>query len=144
VIDVLIADDHPLVRRSIGELLDDSAGLSVVARCEDGDQVLDAVLRHRPHVALLDLRMLRVSGLEAAREVRAASDTRVLLVTGSWTADLRASAEEAGVSGLVLKGEDPSLLPLAVRRVAAGGTFWGPARRGRADQFLPDSSTWDT
>lgn len=129
MITVLVADDHALVRHSISDLLGQAPDLTVVAQCEDGDQVLDAVLLHRPDIALLDVQMARTSGLDAARQVRAASDTRVLVVTGSWTPALLSDAAEAGASGVVLKGQDPLLLPDVVRRVAAGGTAFDLDRR---------------
>ncbi|MCW2582763.1 MAG: response regulator receiver protein [Klenkia sp.] len=136
MITVLVADDHPLVRHSVVDLLHQTHDIRVVAECADGDEVLPAVLRLAPDVALLDLRMPRLSGLEATRLVRAASATRVLVLTGSWSADLGASAAAAGAAGVVLKGEDPMLLPHLVRLVAAGEPL-GDARP--AGTHLPRS-----
>jgi DNA-binding NarL/FixJ family response regulator len=133
VIKVLLADDHAFVRDSLTELLSASGDLSVVAQCEDGEQVLDAARRTRPDVVLLDLAMPRVTGLEAARELLAADpDTRVVVLTGSLTPALVAEAQEIGVVGYLLKDDDPGALPAHVRAVAAGGTAWSDAAASAA------------
>lgn len=128
MISVLVADDHPFVRRSVVDVLSLAGDIEVVTQCEDGDEVLAAVQLHRPDVALLDVRMARVSGIAAAREVSSRTATRVLMLTGSLSEQLLVDAAEAGALGLALKGDDPARLPDLVRRVARGGTAWEPRR----------------
>ncbi|SFL27129.1 response regulator [Geodermatophilus ruber] len=128
MIKVLLADDHAFVRDALVDLLSESGDVTVVAECEDGEQVLEAAQRTEPDVVLLDLAMPRVTGLEAARELLAAQPrTRVVILTGSLTPALVKEAEEIGVVGYLLKDDDPGALPGHVRAVAAGGTAWSAA-----------------
>jgi DNA-binding NarL/FixJ family response regulator len=128
VIKVLLADDHAFVRDSLTELLSATGDVTVVAQCEDGEQVLDAARRTRPDVVLLDLAMPRVTGLQAARELLAEHpEARIVVLTGSMTPALVKEAQEIGVVGYLLKDDDPGALPGHVRAVAAGGTAWSDA-----------------
>lgn len=128
MIKVLLADDHAFVRDSLVELLSATGDVTVVAECEDGEQVLDAARRTRPDVVLLDLAMPRVTGLQAARELLAVHpEARVVVLTGSLTPALVKEAQAIGVVGYLLKDDDPGALPGHVRTVAAGGTAWSDA-----------------
>ncbi|NEK59962.1 response regulator transcription factor [Geodermatophilus sabuli] len=128
MIKVLLADDHAFVRDSLVELFTASGDVTVVAQCEDGEQVLDAARRTQPDVVLLDLSMPRVTGLQAARQLLSDDpDTRIVVLTGSLTPALVREAQEIGVVGYLLKGDDPGALPDHVRTVAAGGTAWSDA-----------------
>ena len=128
MIKVLLADDHAFVRDSLVELFTASGDVTVVAECEDGEQVLDAARRTQPDVVLLDLAMPRVTGLQAARQLLSAHpDARIVVLTGSMTPSLVREAQEIGVVGYLLKGDDPGALPDHVRAVAAGGTAWSDA-----------------
>jgi DNA-binding NarL/FixJ family response regulator len=128
VIKVLLADDHAFVRDSLTELLSATGDVTVVAQCEDGEQVLDAARRTYPDVVLLDLAMPRVTGLQAARELLAERpEARIVVLTGSMTPALVKEAQEIGVVGYLLKDDDPGALPGHVRAVAAGGTAWSHA-----------------
>jgi DNA-binding NarL/FixJ family response regulator len=134
VIRVLLADDHAFVRDSLTELLSATDDVTVVAQCEDGEQVLDAARRTRPDVVLLDLAMPRVTGLQAARELLAEHpEARVVVLTGSLTPALVKEAQEIGVVGYLLKDDDPGALPGHVRAVAAGGTAWSDAAATATD-----------
>src|SRR3954463_8304473 len=122
MITVLIADDHAFVRDALCQRLSEDPHVEVVAMCEDGDEVLAAALRTRPDVAILDLMMVRVGGLEAARELRdALPDVRVILLTAMLDAGAVRTAHELGAAGYLLKDDDPDALPGRMRRVAAGG-----------------------
>jgi two-component system response regulator DesR len=129
VIRVLVADDHPDVRTSLAQLLDQSPDIEVVATCTDGDEVLPAALATGADVALLDLSMPRRSGLQAAGDLREALPrVRIVIVTGTLDAAAVLRCHEIGVAGYVLKGEDaPEALVDRVRTVAVGGSAWGPA-----------------
>ena len=127
MIRVLIADDHPLIRSAIAELLGGTDDITVVAECADGAEVVEAAARTEPDVVLMDLQMPRMSGLEATRALRAAlPDVRVIVLTGSWSAAAAREGRALGVAGFLLKGEGPDVLPDIVRTVARGGTAWGP------------------
>jgi DNA-binding NarL/FixJ family response regulator len=128
VIRVLVADDHPFVRATIVDLLDTSGDFTVVAVCQDGDEVVAAALRTSPDVVLLDLQMPRVTGLEAARALLAVRpEARVVLLTGSPSSASAEQARALGVAGYVLKDGAPGELVEHLRTVAAGGTAWGTA-----------------
>ncbi|MGY1703824.1 response regulator transcription factor [Geodermatophilus sp. SYSU D00697] len=128
MIKVLLADDHAFVRDSLTDLLSATGDVTVVAQCEDGEQVLDAARRTQPDVVLLDLAMPRVTGLQAARELLAVHpEARVVVLTGSITPALVKEAQQIGVVGYLLKDDDPGALPGHVRAVAAGGTAWSDA-----------------
>jgi two-component system response regulator DesR len=129
VIRVLVADDHPDVRTSLVQLLDQNPDIEVVAACTDGDEVLPAALATGADVALLDLSMPRRTGLEAAGDLREAlPGVRIVIVTGTLDAAAVLRCHEIGAAGYLLKGEDaPEALVDRVRTVAAGGSAWGPA-----------------
>ena len=101
---ILIADDHGIVRGGLKLLIDRQPDMEVVAEAEDGVAALESTQEHRPTVAVLDVSMPRMTGLQAAREIRAhAPDTRVLML--SMHDDERYFLEglEAGAAGYVLK-----------------------------------------
>jgi DNA-binding NarL/FixJ family response regulator len=138
VIRVLIADDHGIVRSGLRMLLDRQRDIDVVAEADDGVAALEATQAHRPDVAVLDVSMPRMTGLQAAREIRShAPATRVLLL--SMHDDERYFLEglASGASGYVLKRAADTDLIGAVRTVAGGRTFLsGEAQRGLMDEWL--------
>jgi DNA-binding NarL/FixJ family response regulator len=125
VIKVLIADDNEYVRDALVELFTLSDDISVVAVCADGDEVVPAAERTQPDVLVLDLAMPKVTGLEAARALMATRpDSRVVMLTGSFSVASLREARDLGVMGYLLKEDDPGDLLGHVRAVAAGGTAW--------------------
>jgi len=121
VIRVLLADDQALVRGALAALLSLEPDLEVVAEVGSGDEVLDAVRRHRPDVALLDVEMPGLNGIAATAAVRAAfPDVRVLIVTTFGRPGYLRRALQAGASGFVVKDTPAAKLADAVRRVHAG------------------------
>jgi DNA-binding NarL/FixJ family response regulator len=122
---VLVVDDHAPVRRLIAEVLAGADDITVVGECVDGDEVVDAVIRTRPDVVLMDVSMPRVDGLEATRRLLAVRPgARVLLLTATSAVDSSHEARRAGAMGSVSK-EDLLDLPARARSLAAGGTAWG-------------------
>jgi DNA-binding NarL/FixJ family response regulator len=138
VIRVLIADDHGIVRSGLRMLIDRQPDMEVVAEAEDGITALESTQEHRPNVAVLDVSMPRMTGLQAAREIRAhAPDTRVLML--SMHDDERYFLEglEAGAAGYVLKRAADKDLIDAVRTVADGRTFLSDeAQKALMDEWL--------
>src|SRR5215211_5546547 len=109
VITVLIADDHPLVRGVLVDVLTGTDDMSVVAECADGSEVAEAAARTSPDVVLMDLQMPRMSGLDAIRALAAAdARARVVVLTGSLTPASAQEARALGVAGFLLKGDDPA------------------------------------
>jgi DNA-binding NarL/FixJ family response regulator len=125
VIGVLIADDHGIVRSGLRMLLERQSDIRVVAEAEDGVEALEVAQSERPDVAVLDVSMPRMTGIQAAREIGAyAPDTRVVLL--SMHDDERYFLEglEAGAFGYVLKRAADADLIEAVRTVASGRRFF--------------------
>jgi len=143
VIRVLIADDHGIVRSGLRMLIERQPDMEVVAEAEDGVSALESTQQHRPTVAVLDVSMPRMTGLQAAREIRAhAPDTRVLML--SMHDDERYFLEglEAGAAGYVLKRAADKDLIDAVRTVADGRTFLSDdAQKTLMDEWLEGGST---
>jgi PAS domain S-box-containing protein len=119
----VIADDHPAVLDAIAHYLE-SQGIDVVARVSTGDQALRAIADHQPAVALLDVTMQPLHGIEVARQAREISSaTRSIIYTGHPDAGLFRQAVEAGVAGFLLKEAPLTELTRAVTIVAGGGTY---------------------
>ena len=118
---LLLADDQALVRGALSALLGLERDLEVVAEVSSGDQVVEAVREHRPDVALLDVEMPGLDGIEATAALLAEfPDVRVLIVTTFGRPGFLRRAMQAGASGFVVKDTPAAQLADAVRRVHAG------------------------
>ncbi|HEY9338181.1 response regulator transcription factor [Kribbella sp. NPDC050459] len=118
---LLIADDQALVRGALAALLDLEPDLEVVSEVGRGDEVIDAAKNARPDVALLDVEMPGLDGIEAAAALRAAvPGVRVLMVTTFGRPGYLRRAMEAGAAGFVVKDTPATQLADAVRRVHQG------------------------
>jgi DNA-binding NarL/FixJ family response regulator len=127
VIRVLIADDHAVVREGLRAFLALQDDVEVVAEAADGEEAVDAVERHTPDVALVDLVMPRVDGIEAIRRMRALRpETRVIVLTSFVDEDKMLPAVRAGAAGYLLKDVQPQELVGAIRTVHDGGTLLHP------------------
>jgi len=123
----LVADDHPAVLEAIGRWLEDS-GVSVVGRARDGAEALEQIEARRPDVALVDVRMPKLSGIDVAREAsHRVPATAIVLYTGFGDSSLVREALDAGVRGLVLKKAPLEEVIWAVQEVAAGRQYVDPA-----------------
>jgi len=138
MIRVLIADDHGIVRSGLKMLIDRQSDMQVVAEAVDGVSALESTQAERPDVAVLDVSMPRMTGLQAAREIRAhAPDTRVLLLSMHDDAHYFVEGLDAGAAGYVLKRAADTDLIEALRTVAAGRTFLSSdAQRGLMERWL--------
>jgi DNA-binding NarL/FixJ family response regulator len=142
---ILTADDHCIVRGGLRLLIDRQPDMEVVAEAEDGVSALESTQEHRPTVAVLDVSMPRMTGLQAAREIRShVPDTRVLML--SMHDDERYFLEglEAGAAGYVLKRAADKDLIDAVRTVAGGRTFLSDdAQKALMDEWLEGATEVD-
>jgi DNA-binding NarL/FixJ family response regulator len=128
VIRVLVADDHPIVRSGIVALLSSSDDIVVVAEAGDGTEAVRLAAEHHPDLVLMDLRMPRLGGVDATRELIAARpETRVLVLTTYETDELILSAIEAGASGYLMKASPHDEILEGVRSVARGETVLAPS-----------------
>jgi DNA-binding NarL/FixJ family response regulator len=127
VIRVLIADDHGVVREGLRAFLALQDDVEVVGEAADGEEAVSAVERLTPDVALVDLVMPRVDGIEAIRRIRAIRpETRVIVLTSFVDEDKMLPAVRAGASGYLLKDVQPQDLVGAIRTVHGGGTLLHP------------------
>ena len=124
---VVVADDQDLVREGFALILD-RAGLDVVGQARDGAEAVDLTRERRPDVVLMDVRMPRLDGIGATREiVRETPGARVLVLTTFDLDEYVADAVRAGASGFLLKDVRPDELVHAVRVVARGESMVAPA-----------------
>ncbi len=128
MIRVVLADDHALVRAGLRALLERIDGVTVVAEAADGRAALAAIEEHKPDVALVDIAMPELNGLEVVgRVVRSSPRTRVVIVTMHAGEAFVAQALRAGVAGYLLKDAAADELGLMLRAVGRGETYLSPA-----------------
>jgi DNA-binding NarL/FixJ family response regulator len=112
---ILIADDHELIRRGLVAALADRPQWSVVAEASNGRQACELAARLTPEIAVLDLTMPELNGLDATREIRASTPkTRILIVTAHESEQLIREVLDAGAMGYVLKSDAGGMLVQAV------------------------------
>lgn len=126
---VLLADDQELVRRGFRMILESEPGIEVVAEAADGQDAVDAAIRHRPDVALVDVQMPGTDGLVATERILelAGGHTRVVILTTFERDDYVFRALGAGASGFVLKTAPPGELIAGVRAAARGDALLSPS-----------------
>src|SRR5438309_5453711 len=139
---ILLADDHGIVRSGIKLLLERQAGLDVAAEASDGVEAVELALASRPDLCILDVGMPRLTGLQAAREIRShLPDARVLMLSMHDDEHYLYEALKAGASGYVLKREADQDLVGAVRAVGRGEAFLtNAAERSIIRQWMADGS----
>jgi len=139
---VLIADDHGVVRGGLRLLLDRRPDMEVVAEAADGAEAVAQTLASRPDLAILDVAMPRLTGLQAAREIKSyAPDVNVLILSMHDDERYIFEALKAGASGYVLKHEADHDLVSAARAVARGESFLtNAAQRSLVREWMADGS----
>jgi DNA-binding NarL/FixJ family response regulator len=139
---VVIADDQMLVRSGFRMILS-SAGIQVVAEAADGKEAVGAVLKHKPDVVLMDIRMPGMDGLEATRRIlaaRPADAPRIIILTTFDLDQYVYAALAAGASGFLLKDVSPEQLIAAVQQVRAGDALLAPSiTRRLVERFAPSA-----
>jgi DNA-binding NarL/FixJ family response regulator len=148
VIRVLIVDDQALMRAGFRALLEAEDGIEVVAEAADGRQGLEQARRHVPDVALVDVQMPVMTGIEATRHIAAdplLTDVHVVILTNYGLDEYVFDALRAGAAGFLLKDTEPAELLHAVRVAARGDALLSPAvTRRLIGEFVarpPDRST---
>ena len=125
---LLLADDHALVRAGMLALLSELPGVTVVAETGDGREALRLIRERKPDIALLDISMPGLNGLEvAARAAQEHPATRVIIVSMHGDDESVRRALVAGAAGYLLKNSDRSELELALSTVARGDTWLSPS-----------------
>ena len=134
---VILADDHAVVRKGIREFLEESGDIRVVAEASDGVEAVALVAEHQPDVAVLDVQMPGVTGIEATRLIKAENPAvRVLVLTAYDDDPYIFALLQAGASGYILKTADSRELVRAVRAVFRGESALDPAVAQRVVQQL--------
>lgn len=122
---ILIADDHGLLRRGLRAALADSPHLVVEAEAEDGRTAVELALKLRPDIAILDVSMPQLNGLDAARAIVAGSpETRVLVLTAHESERLVREVLKAGARGYLLKSDAASELVPAIEALLADRSYF--------------------
>ena len=124
MINIVIADDHPIVLTGLGQLIRGEAGMQVVATCVNGTEALQAVRTRRPDVLLLDINMPKLDGFGVLRSLASErADVRTIVLTAELNAPAVAAARLAGARGVVLKELSPQHVLDCIRRVHAGAEW---------------------
>jgi DNA-binding NarL/FixJ family response regulator len=143
-INLVLADDHPIILDGLENLFSLEKDFKVVARCTDGIAALDAVRLYRPHILVLDIRMPGKDGLEVARQVQIEElPTRVVLLTAEIEEQDLLEAIRLGVQGIVLKEMAPQLLLQCLRKVHSGQQWFerGATRQALENMLRRESGT---
>jgi DNA-binding NarL/FixJ family response regulator len=128
---VVVAEDQALVRAGLVTMLESDPGLVVVGEASDGAEAVRAVQHHRPDVALIDVRMPILDGLEATRRIRAAGmETKVIVLTTFGEDEIVLEALRSGADTFLLKDTRPEDLLAAVHAATAGESRIDPAVTG--------------
>ena len=128
MIKVLLVDDEALVRAGIGLILGNADDMEIVAEAANGVEAVELARRHRPGVALVDIRMPQLDGIATAREIhKLAPRTQVVMLTTFGEDVYVARALRAGAAGFLLKDTPPDDLIQAVRTAARGESILSPA-----------------
>jgi DNA-binding NarL/FixJ family response regulator len=142
-ITVLLADDHALVRKGFRRMLEDDRAISVVGEASDGNEAVRLALELRPKVTVMDCALPGISGIEAARQIRAKNPEATVLMLSMHSEDtLVRQALEAGARGYILKNAIDLDLVAAVKRAAEGQMVLDPqlakpeALKGERDSGL--------
>lgn len=128
IIKVVIADDHAIFRQGLAQLLESAGDVELKGSAPNGEQALKFIEETSPDVAILDLSMPGLSGIETTREIKRRGLTaKVILLTMHSDTDTANQAIKAGAMGYVLKDNAFEDLIYALRSVALGGTFISPS-----------------
>jgi two-component system, NarL family, invasion response regulator UvrY len=123
-INVVLVDDHAIVRTGFRLLLENSSDIRVIAELDSGEAINQRAVELRPDVIVMDLSMPGMGGLEAIRRIKAKSAAiRILVFTMHDSIAFVEQALEAGASGYITKNNAPKVLLEAIRKIASGGTY---------------------
>ncbi|MFD0988942.1 response regulator [Mariniflexile jejuense] len=125
VINVVLADDHVLVRDGIKALLEDQEGIKVIDEASNGVEALEVIKKHKPHLLIVDIRMPEMNGIEVVREInKTYTDVRTLVLSMHDSEEYVVKAIQAGADGYLLKGASKEEFLKALHKVASGGKYF--------------------
>jgi DNA-binding NarL/FixJ family response regulator len=142
-IKIVIADDHPIVRQGLRQMIEADPNLTVTGEAGDGEAVLRLIETEQPDVAVLDIDMPQMGGFDVVRELRRQRiDVRIIFLTMHSEEEIFQTAMDLGVSGYVLKDSATTDIVAGIKSIAAGKPFISPAmsalllnRRRRAEKL---------
>ncbi len=125
---ILLADDHTIIRSGLRLLLEQQSDFKVVAEASDGREAVELVSKHHPGIAVLDIGMPQLNGIEATQQITSKEpQTHVVILSMHADESYVLRALKAGASGYILKNSAEADLIRAVRSVAEGKSFFSPA-----------------
>jgi two-component system NarL family response regulator len=125
---VLVADDHALFRKALAAVFADEPDIDLVGEASDGEEAVSMAAELMPDVVLMDVRMPKVLGIEATRQIYAAQPTtKIVMLTVSDEEEDVFEAIKAGASGYLLKEVDPTEIASAIRQISEGHSLLSPA-----------------
>lgn len=127
MISITIADDQPLMRDALRSVIDMQPDMELAGEATDGREAVQLNLRLRPDVAVVDIRMPKLDGIAAAREITASTRTRVLILTTFDDDEYVHNALKAGASGFLTKNSPPEEILGAIRVLASGEALLAPS-----------------
>lgn len=125
VINVVLADDHVLVRDGIKALLEDQSGIAVINEASNGKEALEVIKISKPHVLIVDIRMPEMNGIEVVREIaKSYKYIKTLVLSMHDSEEYVVQAIQAGADGYLLKGASKEEFLKALHKVASGGKYF--------------------
>jgi CheY-like chemotaxis protein len=125
---IVIADDHPIVRQGLRQMIEADRNLTVIGEASDGETALQLIETHQPDVAVLDIDMPRIGGFDVARELeRKKIPVKIIFLTMHSEEEIFQTAMDLGIKGYVLKDSAPNDIVAGIKSVAAGRPFISPA-----------------
>ena len=124
---LLLVDDHELVRKNLREIIEFKTDCVIVGEAVDGHQAVVLAKKFTPDIAVVDISMPGLDGLDAARQIlRESPQTKILILTMHEAGPILGKIQQAGVHGYLLKSEAPKGLPLAIDSLLRNQCFFGP------------------
>ena len=141
---IVLADDHYLIREGLRSILEERADFLVVGEAADGLELLSLLDKLKPHLAILDISMPNLQGIETARQIKKYyPGIRILILTMHAEREYLYRAISAGVDGYLLKEDAPKELLLAIERIRQGKRFLSPILKANLEEehrLLPEFS----
>ena len=137
---IVLADDHAILRQGLRRILQEEPGLEVVGEAADGVELLNLLKlsKLQPHLVILDISMPNLSGIEAARQIKAMRpETKILILSMHREKEYFSKAMSAGAEGYLLKDEADSELFSAINLIRQGGVYISSLITGNLEKGLP-------
>jgi DNA-binding NarL/FixJ family response regulator len=125
---IVIADDHPIVRQGLRQMIEAEKNFTIVGEAGDGEDALQLIETHQPDVAVLDIDMPRIGGFDVARQLkRKKSEVGIIFLTMHSEEEIFQTAMDLGVGGYVLKDSATTDIVAGIKSIASGKPFISPA-----------------